>query len=86
MVSERLIRKDKDFFNNPKYDGLAGRAIDPDGISSVGRWDVHSGVIDLYNEWVRSSESSIFVRKEVIVQIGGFDETLGPEQERPGST
>jgi len=74
-----LLEQVAQFFEeNPEWDGITGSIVDIDGRFSVGRWDPREGAITFLNEWTRSAEASIFVRRSVVEVIGGFDEELGP--------
>lgn len=79
-----LLEQVTEFFSkHPEWDGVTGRSVDTKGCSSVGRWDKREGPINRYNEWTRSVEFSIFVRRPVAEHIGGFDEELGPGADTP---
>jgi glycosyltransferase involved in cell wall biosynthesis len=79
-----LLEEVAEFFKkHPKWDGITGRSVDAEGSPSVGRWGKREGVINRFNEWTRSVEFSIFVRRAVVEAIGGFDEELGPGASTP---
>lgn len=74
-----LLEQVAEFFSKyPQWDGITGLAVDIKGHPSVGRWDSREGPINRYNVWTRSVEFSIFVKRQVAEQIGGFGEKLGP--------
>lgn len=74
----RLLENITRFFeNNPEIDGLTGRAIDKYGRVSVGRWAKQPGRVNKYNVWVKAVSITIFLRKAVVLRVGGFDERLG---------
>ncbi|AFV75540.1 putative glycosyltransferase [Thermus oshimai JL-2] len=73
-----LARVDTFFCSGSEWHGLTGMAVDEEGRPSVGRWAKRAGPITRWNEWTRSAESVIFLRREVFVSLGGFDERLGP--------
>jgi glycosyltransferase involved in cell wall biosynthesis len=61
---------------NPRFDGVSGRVADPEG-SPYARFDPGAGMITLSNAWQRASAISVFIRREVVRAIDGFDESLG---------
>ncbi len=66
------------FSDSGQYDGLTGRVVDETGTPSVGCWDKQAGEISRFNEWRRSAESVIFLRRRAFISAGGFDKHLGP--------
>jgi GT2 family glycosyltransferase len=66
-----------------EWDGVAGRVVDEAGNPSAGRSDPRSGLLGIYNLWRRVATAGLFVRKQVIDVVGGFDETLGPAAATP---
>ena len=73
-----LYRVTSFFEGAPDYAGLTGCAVDREGSPSKGRWDIHAGEINKFNEWARTVEFAIFLRRTVFERAGGFDENIGP--------
>jgi glycosyltransferase involved in cell wall biosynthesis len=65
------------FSANPENDLLSGRTLDADGNESLNRYAAESGPITRANVFTTGNSNTIFVRREVIGEVGGFDETLG---------
>jgi glycosyltransferase involved in cell wall biosynthesis len=65
------------FSANPENDLLSGRTLDADGNESLNRYAAESGPITRANVFTTGNSNTIFVRREVIAEVGGFDETLG---------
>lgn len=65
------------FAANPENDLLSGRTLDADGNESLNRYAAESGPITRANVFTTGNSNTIFVRREVIGEVGGFDETLG---------
>jgi glycosyltransferase involved in cell wall biosynthesis len=57
---------------------LTGPAASPDGGPGSGRWRQDAGAIDPANVWTSVIEFNLFLRREVALALGGFDERLGP--------
>jgi glycosyltransferase involved in cell wall biosynthesis len=60
----------------PDLDGVSGRAADPGGRPS-GRWPATRCSLELDTLWNRANSHTIFLRRELLERVGGFDETLG---------
>ncbi|MBW4646934.1 MAG: glycosyltransferase family 2 protein [Goleter apudmare HA4340-LM2] len=60
------------FEEHPNWHGFTG--------SSAGDtyWNRSAGMVNSFNVWKRGIEYSIFLRREVVNQIGFLDENLGP--------
>lgn len=65
------------FAFNSQIDLLSGRTLDADGHDSVNRYLAESGPITRSNVFTTGNSNTIFIRREVIAHVGGFDETLG---------
>lgn len=65
------------FRRDPSLGALLGHPIDVEGRSAFPRWDLRAGWVNRYNVWRRSNSNALFVRREVVTQVGGFDESLG---------
>jgi glycosyltransferase involved in cell wall biosynthesis len=61
------------FSRHPDWDGITGRPIDP----TFSRYHTVSGPVDKTNVFLRSTSFTIFLRRQVVRSIGGFDESLG---------
>ncbi|RLB05041.1 MAG: glycosyltransferase family 2 protein [Deltaproteobacteria bacterium] len=72
-----LERVARFFREHPDIDVLTGRSVDENGEPSNGRWDNRAGLINQFNIWRRAVSYSIFLKKEVVEKVGGFDESLG---------
>ena len=57
-------------------DGVTGRAADSSGRSSAS-WRSDAAVLTETNLWNRAISFTIFLRREVVEQVGPFDERLG---------
>jgi glycosyltransferase involved in cell wall biosynthesis len=73
-----LARADAAFAADPSLMVLTGPAASPEGGLGSGRWREESGPITLANVWTSVIEFNLFLRREVALALGGFDETLGP--------
>jgi glycosyltransferase involved in cell wall biosynthesis len=61
---------------DPGLDGLAGRAVADDG-SSDPSWEADTAVLDAGNLWNRVISFAVFLRRDLVVRVGPFDERLG---------
>ncbi|WP_052214685.1 glycosyltransferase family 2 protein [Belnapia sp. F-4-1] len=66
------------FAGDPALAVLTGPAASPEGGFGSGRWRTEAGAIDAANVWTSVIEFNLFLRREVALAIGGFDERLGP--------
>lgn len=57
---------------------LTGPAVSPEGGLSSGRWRTDRGAITLANLWTSVIEFNLFLRRDVALAVGGFDERMGP--------
>jgi hypothetical protein len=57
-------------------DGVAGRIVDADG-RSESSWKRDDAPLTSRNLWNRASSATIFLRREIVERVGGFDERLG---------
>jgi GT2 family glycosyltransferase len=60
----------------PGLDGITGRAVDRGGRSSPS-WEKDDAVLTAGNLWNRAISYTIFLRREVVEEVGRFDERLG---------
>jgi glycosyltransferase involved in cell wall biosynthesis len=65
---ERVARR---FGEDAKLDGLTGRADDSP------HWKDDAATLTRVNLWNRAISFTIFLRRELVQQVGAFDETLG---------
>ena len=65
------------FARHADWHGVSGVTRDATGVHSVVRWDRERGLVDRINVWRRCTSTSLFLRREVITAVGGFDEMLG---------
>lgn len=73
-----LARADAALAAEPALSVLTGPAASPEGGLGSGRWREESGEITLANVWTSVIEFNLFLRREVALALGGFDETMGP--------
>jgi hypothetical protein len=66
------------FAADPALAILTGPAASPEGGLGSGRWREDAGPIDVANVWTSVIEFNLFLRREVALAMGGFDERLGP--------
>jgi glycosyltransferase involved in cell wall biosynthesis len=67
----------KVFQQYPQYGGITGRAVDGKGHDTAGKYDKTSGLVDAINVWRRAISFTIFLRRQVCLDIGEFDEEMG---------
>ena len=63
--------------DHPKLDGVTGREETSRGQIGTHRFDKRSGLLTRSNVWRRASSNTLFLRRSVVEEVGGFDETLG---------
>jgi glycosyltransferase involved in cell wall biosynthesis len=73
-----LTRVDAAFRAAPSLGVLTGPAASPEGGLGSGRWREESGAIDLANVWTSVIEFNLFLPRQLMLALGGFDERLGP--------
>lgn len=73
-----LARADAAFAADAALAVLTGPAASPEGGLGSGRWREVSGPITLANVWTSVIEFNLFLRREIALALGGFDEALGP--------
>ncbi len=57
---------------------LTGPAAAPEGGLGSGRWNPTGGAITLANVWTSVIEFNLWLRRDVALALGGFDEAMGP--------
>jgi len=57
---------------------LTGPAAAPEGGLGSGRWNPEAGAITLGNVWTSVIEFNLWLRRDVALSLGGFDENMGP--------
>jgi glycosyltransferase involved in cell wall biosynthesis len=62
---------------------LTGRTVDVTGMDSVSRHAAESGPISRSNVFVCGNSNTLFVRRWVATDVGGFDECLGVGAQTP---
>ncbi|MHB9145041.1 MAG: glycosyltransferase family 2 protein [Symbiobacteriia bacterium] len=65
------------FHAHPDWDGLTGRPIASDGDPVSGRYSRRPGPIAKLDVWVKATSITLFIRRRVAEEVGGFDESLG---------
>jgi glycosyltransferase involved in cell wall biosynthesis len=66
------------FAADPGLAILTGPAASPEGGLGSGRWRDDAGPITAENVWTSVIEFNLFLRRDVALALGGFDERLGP--------
>lgn len=66
------------FATDPTLAVLTGPAASPEGGLGSGRWRQDPGPITPANVWTSVIEFNLFLRREVALALGGFDDRLGP--------
>lgn len=62
---------------SPTLDVLNGRTVDVTGADSINQYLHHPTPIDKWNVWNAHNSNALFMRREAIQRLQGFDETLG---------
>ncbi len=75
----RLLAREREL------DGVTGRSVDRGGRSSPS-WKRDPAVLNDHNLWNRAISYTIFLRREVVEQVGAFDEHLGLGSSEPWSS
>ncbi len=73
-----LDRVDASFRADAGLDLLTGPAASPSGGLGSGRWRQDSGPITVRNAWTSVIEFNLFLKRDVCLALGGFDDRLGP--------
>jgi glycosyltransferase involved in cell wall biosynthesis len=73
-----LDRVDAAFATDPALQVLTGPAASPAGGLGSGRWCAEAGAITDENVWTSVIEFNLFLRRDLALELGGFDERLGP--------
>lgn len=71
------------FEEDPRLDGLTGRAITGTGEPTHGQWADQELVVDRFNLWKAAISFTIFLRRRVVEAVGDFDEDLGVGADTP---
>lgn len=80
-----LARVAERFAADPGLDGLSGRAESRDG-HAVGRWPDDARRVRADTVWHTANSHTIFLRRELVVRVGAFDEALGLGSGTPWSS
>lgn len=75
--SETLAIVDTCFTNDRAISLLSGPAVSSNGMLSSGRWSNVSGPITIPKVWTSVIAFNLFIRRDMLSMIGGFDEALG---------
>ena len=73
------------FAEHPALDGLVGRAAASDGASEPS-WERDPAVLTPRNLWNRVISFTLFLRRGLVEEVGGFDERLGLGSGTPWSS
>ena len=73
-----LARVDAAFRADARLMVLTGPAASPDGGLGSGRWRAEAGPITPANVWTSVIEFNLFLRRGLALELGGFDQRLGP--------
>jgi hypothetical protein len=73
-----LDRVAEAFDADPGLMVLTGPAESPAGGLGSGRWRDDAGAITRENVWTSVIEFNLWLRREVALSLGGFDEAMGP--------
>lgn len=71
------LKEVNEIFTHSSYDVVSGQPLDPDGNLLVRNYLKNSSKIGFNNVWNAAISISIFIKKNVIVKVGFFDEKLG---------
>ena len=72
-----LIEVDRRMRENPLIAGFTGRCTDEHGRLSAGGESRRPGLLNRHNVWRGGVSATMFLRSNVLKQVGGFDEELG---------
>ncbi len=73
-----LDRVAKAFAMDPALRILTGPSASPEGGLGSGRWRQDGGVITMANVWTSVIEFNLFLRRDLALALGGFDDRMGP--------
>ena len=73
-----LARVAAAFDADPALAVLTGPAESPAGGLGSGRWRETAGPIDATNVWTSVIEFNLWLRRDIALKLGGFDEAMGP--------
>jgi len=71
-----LIEVDRRMRENPLIAGFTGRCTDEHGRLSAGGESRRPGLLNRHNVWRGGVSATMFLRSNVLKQVGGFDEEL----------
>lgn len=73
-----LVHVSRLLHENPTWDGLVGRIVDPSGLAAELPRELRPTRLDLHNAWGVASAITVFVRRSAALRIGPWDERIGP--------
>jgi len=65
------------FLNNPQWAGIACKVVDAQGNQSISSWHMNAGPCNRFNAWPRIASTGLYFRRDIFLNLGGFDTTLG---------
>jgi len=78
LLKPGTLRQVRDAFADPSLAVLTGPAEAPEGGLGSGRWRADGGPVTLANAWTSVIEFNLWLRRDVALALGGFDEGMGP--------
>lgn len=70
---------------DPQVHVITGCTVDPTGASNVMRWKDKVTQFDQWSMFGCLTEATLFVRRDLFLQAGGFDERFGPGSRFPAA-
>ncbi len=68
---------DKTFAGKQAASGMTGRCLDVEGRIAAAACDKNAGTVNTLNVWKRGVATTLFLKRQILENIGGFDEALG---------
>jgi glycosyltransferase involved in cell wall biosynthesis len=72
-----LERLERVLGGHQDWDGVTGRGVDEQGVT-LGYFREGDSFTNVFNAWTRAITFAVFLRREVVMRVGLFDENLGP--------
>lgn len=79
---ELLVHVNREMAEHPEWAGVIGDSVDESGRPTL-PWPDREGRLSPPMSWRRAVTYVYFLRRGVLEQVGGFDETLGPGSGTP---